>query len=147
MYEILKSAHSGWRYVVLVLLVLALIQALSGWLGKKAYTEANRKMNVFTLIGTHIQVLLGLAVYFMGGWFKANATEAATRYWKMEHLSMMILAVILITIGNSKSKKLKEAAAKHRTIAIFFGIALIIIIGSVFMMVKNVPGRTFFGMS
>ena len=48
MYEILKSAHSGWRYLVLILLVIAVIQALTGWFGKKAYTEGNRKLNVFT---------------------------------------------------------------------------------------------------
>lgn len=144
MYEILKHAHSGWRYIVLVLLLIAVIQGLSGWMGKKVYTEGNRKLNVFTLISAHIQLLLGLAVYFLGGWFKVDMADKAMRYWKVEHLSMMILAIILITIGNSKAKKIADAVAKHRTIAVFFGLALIIILGSIFMMVKNVPGRSFF---
>lgn len=40
MYEILKSAHSGWRYVVLILLLVAVLQAIMGWFGNKSYTKA-----------------------------------------------------------------------------------------------------------
>lgn len=144
---ILKSAHSGWRYVVLLLLIVAVLQALAGWFGKKPYTEGNRKLNVFTLISAHIQLLLGLGVYFLNGWYKMDSSVAMGRYWKMEHISLMILAIILITIGNAKSKKVADAVAKHRTIAIFFGIALLLILVAIFMMVKADPSRTFFGVS
>lgn len=144
---ILKSAHSGWRYVVLLLLIVAVLQALAGWFGKKSYTEGNRKLNVFTLISAHIQLLLGLGVYFLNGWYKMDSSVAMGRYWKMEHISLMILAIILITIGNAKSKKVADAVAKHRTIAIFFGIALLLILVAIFMMVKADPSRTFFGVS
>lgn len=145
--EILKSAHSGWRYLVLILLVLAVIQALSGWFGKKAYTEGNRKLNVFTLISAHIQLLMGLGLYFLNGWYKVDSSVAMGRYWKMEHIAMMILAIVLITVGNSKSKKVTDAVAKHKNIAIFFGLALIFIVAAIFMMVKSDPSRTLFGIS
>lgn len=147
MNEILKSAHSGWRYVVFILLVVAVINALSGWLGKKAYTEGNRKLNVFTLVSAHIQLLLGLVLYFVNGWYKIDSSIAMGRYWKMEHISMMVLAIILITIGNSRSKKVADAVAKHKNIAVFFGLGLIIIIAAILMMVKSDPSRTFFGVS
>ncbi|WP_199140695.1 cytochrome B [Pedobacter sp. ASV12] len=147
MNDILKSAHSGWRYVVFILLVIAVINALSGWLGKKPYTEGNRKLNVFTLVSAHIQLLLGLAVYFLNGWYKIDSSVAMGRYWKMEHISMMILAIILITVGNSRSKKVADATAKHKNIAVFFGLGLLIIIATIFMMVKSDPSRTFFGVS
>ncbi|MBC6111045.1 cytochrome B [Pedobacter fastidiosus] len=147
MYQILKSAHSGWRYIVFALLVIAVIKALSGWLGNKAYTEGDRKLNVFTLISAHIQLLIGLVLYFAGDWYKVDSSNAVGRYWKMEHISMMIIAIVLITIGNSKSKKLTESIAKHRTISVFFGLALILIIVTILLMVKDVPGRSFFGMT
>ncbi len=147
LYGILKSAHSGWRYIVLILLVVALLQAITGWLGKKGYTEGNRKLNVFTLISAHIQFLFGLILYFLSPLTKGPSSEALYRYWKMEHIAVMLLAVILITVGNSKSKKITDGVAKHKTIAIFFGLALILIIGSIFMMVKNDPSRTLFGVS
>jgi Kef-type K+ transport system membrane component KefB len=74
-------------------------------------------------------------------------SDAIYRYYKVEHLSMMIIAIIIITIGNSRSKKLTNAVAKHKTIAIFFGIALLIILGSIFMMTKTDPSKSFFGVS
>jgi hypothetical protein len=148
MNDILKSAHSGWRYVVFLLLIIAVVKALSGWFGNKTYTEGDRKLNVFTLISAHIQLLIGLALYFSEGWYKLSSAGApAVRYFKMEHISMMVIAIILITVGNAKSKKLTEAVAKHRTIAVFFGLALILIIVTILLMVKEVPGRTFFGVS
>jgi low temperature requirement protein LtrA len=147
MYNILRSAHSGWRYVVLILLILAVAQALAGFFGKKDYTEGNRKINVFTLISAHIQLLFGLAVYFLGEWFKMDSSTPMGSYWKMEHLSLMVVAVILITIGNAKSKKVVDSVAKHKTIAIFFGIALLLVLVAIATMVKNDPSRSFFGVS
>jgi len=147
MYSILKSAHSGWRYIVLILLLVAVINALSGWLGKKTYTEGNRKLNVFTLISAHIQFLLGLVLFFLSPLTKLPMSDTIGRYFKAEHTSMMLIAIILITVGNAKSKKVADDVAKHRTIAIFFGLALVIIIVSILMMTKSVPGRSFFGIS
>ncbi|RZK50738.1 MAG: cytochrome B [Pedobacter sp.] len=147
LYDSFKLAHSGWRYVVLILLIIAVVNALSGWLGKKTYTEGNRKLNLFTLISTHIQFLFGIVLYMLSPLTKLPASEAIGRYWKMEHISIMILAVILITIGNSKSKKGATGEAKHKSVAIFFGLALLFIILSIFMMVKYDPSKSFFGMS
>lgn len=145
-YEILKHAHSGWRYVVLILLIFAVIRALLGWMGNQPYGEGNRKLNVFTLISAHLQLLIGLVLYFLSPLTKMGTSEAIGRYWKMEHISMMILAIILITIGNSRSKKVADAQAKHRNITIFFGLALVIILVSIAMMIKYDPSKSWFGM-
>jgi hypothetical protein len=147
MYQILKSAHSGWRYVVIILLVLAFVQALAGWLGKKPYTEGNRKLNVFALISAHIQLLIGLVLYFLGDWFKGDSSIALARYWKMEHISMMIFAIILITVGNARSKRGDDPVVKHRSVALYFGLALVLIVAAVIAMVKADPTRSFFGVS
>ena len=147
MYEILKSAHSGWRYLVLALLVFAVIQALSGWFGKKTYTEGNRKLNVFTLISAHIQLVFGVILYFLSPLTKGPMSEAVYRHWKVEHISMMIIAIVLITIGNAKSKKVTDSVAKHKNIAVFFGIALVLLVVGIFMIVKTGQISSFFGMS
>jgi asparagine N-glycosylation enzyme membrane subunit Stt3 len=145
--EILKSAHSGWRYIVIVLLLVSIATAISGWLGKKPYTEGNRKLNVFTLISAHIQLLLGLILYFMNSWYKVDSSVALGRYWKMEHISMMIFAVILITVGNARSKRFDSALVKHRTIAIYFTLGILIIFGAIMAMVNADPSRSFWGIS
>lgn len=147
MYEILRSAHSGWRYVVILLLLAAFITALSGFTGKKAFTEGNRKLAVFALISSHIQLLMGLLLYFMNDWYKLDSSVASNRYWKMEHITMMAIAVILITVGNAKSKKAIDGVAKHKSIFMFFGIALLIITVAIFLMVKADASRSLFGIS
>lgn len=145
LYEILKSAHSGWRYVVIILLIAAVIQAIIGWTGNKNYTEGNRKLNVFTLISAHIQLLFGLVLYFLSPLTKGPMGEAMYRYWKVEHISMMIIAIVLITVGNAKSKKGIDSKAKHKSIAIFFGLAFIIIVAAIFMMVNSDPSKSLLG--
>ena len=132
-YETLKLIHSGFRYVVLLLIVFALIQSLAGWLGKKSYTEGNRKLNLFAMISAHIQLLLGLLIYFASPLVQLNdmgtvMKDATLRYWTVEHAVMMIIALILITIGHSRSKKAVDGPDKHRNIAIFYGIGAIIVI-------------------
>ncbi|MEH6304921.1 cytochrome B [Olivibacter sp. CPCC 100613] len=140
MYTGLKHLHSGLRYVVLLLLILAIISAISGLTGRKAYTEGNRKLNLFTLISAHIQLLVGLALYAMSSMvtFSDMGTVMKTanlRYWTVEHISMMVLAIILITVGHSKSKKAVDAAAKHKSIAVFYTIALVVILAAIMMAV------------
>ena len=132
-YSIFKAAHSGLRYVVLLLVVLAIIQALAGWLGGKSYTEGNRKLNLFTMISAHVQLLLGLILYFFSPLvrlddFGGAMKEEVARYWTVEHAVMMIIALVLITIGHSRSKKAAQAVEKHRSIAIFYGLGAIIVI-------------------
>uniref|UniRef100_F4C389 Cytochrome B n=1 Tax=Sphingobacterium sp. (strain 21) TaxID=743722 RepID=F4C389_SPHS2 len=140
MYTGLKHLHSGLRYVVLLLLILAIISAISGLAGKKPYTEGNRKLNLFTLISGHIQLLIGLALYAMSSMVTFNDMSnvmktANLRYWTVEHISMMVLAIILITVGHSKSKKAVDASAKHKSIAVFYTIALVIILAAIMMAV------------
>ncbi|WP_442589498.1 cytochrome B [Pedobacter sp. AW31-3R] len=117
-----------------------------GYIGKKPYTEGNRKLNVFALISSHIQLLLGLIIYFMHDWYKGDMSIAIQRYWKVEHLAMMVLAIVLITIGNAKSKKGTNPALKHRSIFLFFGLALLIITAAIINMVNIDLSRHLFGM-
>ena len=138
MDNILFQAHSGFRFIVLILLVIAFIAALAGWMGNKDYTNGNQKINLFTLISAHIQLLIGLGLYFVSPYVKLDDMGGAMkdpnlRFWTVEHALIMILAIVLITVGYSKSKKTLNAAAKHKKIAVFFGIALILIFAGILM--------------
>lgn len=145
MYTFLLKFHSGLRYIVLLLLVLALIQALAGWFGNKTYTEGNRKFNLFAMISAHVQLLTGLILYFYSPFVKFNEMavamkDASLRYWTVEHLAMMIFAVILITVGHARAKKAAEAAPKHRTVAIFYGLALLVILVAIMQSGRPILG-------
>ena len=145
MYQFLFGLHSGIRYIVILLFAVALIMALFGLFGRRSYTEANRKVNLFSMISAHIQLLTGLILYFVSPKVMYSNMAAAMkdpiiRYWTVEHLVMMLFAVILITIGHSRSKKAIDAVNKHRAIALFYGLALLVILLAIYQ-----SGRPIFG--
>ncbi|MVN20188.1 cytochrome B [Mucilaginibacter arboris] len=145
MYPFFKYLHSGFRYIVLILVVAAIIQALLGWLGKKTYTESNRKLNLFALISAHTQLLIGLVLYFLSPLVQfSNATmkDATARYWTVEHLTMMIIAIVLITVGYSRSKKILLPEKKHANIFIFYLLAAIIVIVTLVLSHRGVLGMS-----
>ena len=130
-YTIIKYLHSGLRFVVVILLLVAIITALAGWFGKRTYTNGNRKLNLFAMISAHTQLLVGLLLYFLSPLVQFSSDtmkEPTTRYWTVEHISMMIFAIILITIGYSRSKKAQVPESKHRTIAIFYILAVVVVV-------------------
>ncbi|WP_428328040.1 cytochrome B [Mucilaginibacter sp.] len=134
MYFFIKELHSGFRYIVFILLLVAIIQSLIGWFGKKPYTETSRKLNLFALISAHTQLLIGIVLYFVSPLVQFNSgtmKNETTRYFTVEHWVMMVIAIALITVGYSKSKKKTLAEAKYKTTAIFYIIALLVIVGAI----------------
>lgn len=133
-YSIFRHLHSGFRYIVFVLLIAAIIQSLLGWINRKPYTELNRKINLFTLISAHTQLLIGIVLFFLSPYVQFNSNtmkDDTTRYFTVEHWVMMLIAIILITIGYSKSKKIVMPESKHRTVALFYLIAFLIIVAAI----------------
>jgi len=53
------------------------------------------------------------------------------RYWTLEHLVMMLFAIALITVGHSRSKKIAAPEGKHRAIAIFYLLAVLVIVAAI----------------
>lgn len=138
MYTGLLHLHSTLRYVVLILLVVAVIKALINWQGKKDFRPGDKKIYLFTLIATHIQLLVGLVLYFVSpivdqvyADFGAAMKNAMLRFWGIEHFVVMLIAIILITIGYSSSKRVAVAVAKHKRVAIFYLIGLVLILISI----------------
>ena len=125
-YNALKHAHSGWRWVVLILLLYAIYNAFNKKRNSIDYTQGDRKINMFTMVACHIQLLMGLIMYFMNEGIMAAWSNlgmvmkiAPARHMVIEHLFGMLIALTLITIGHSKSKKLTESKAKHNKIFVF----------------------------
>jgi uncharacterized membrane protein len=145
MYSTLFGLHSGLRYIVLLLLVVAILLALIGLFGKKPYSEMNRKVNLFAMIFTHTQFLVGLILYFFSPMVNySNMAEAmsnaTTRYWTVEHSVMMLFAIVLITVGHSRSKKAKDAVNKHRAIALYYGLAVLVILVAIYQSGRPILG-------
>jgi len=143
MYNFLLHLHSGFRYVVMVFLLAAILVAFVGWFGKKSYTDGNRKLNLFTMISAHTQFLIGLILYFVSPYVQFTSVtmkDTTLRYWTMEHLVMMLFAIVLITVGHSRSKKIVLHDAKFRAVAIAYSLALLVIVAAILQ-----SGRALFG--
>ena len=134
----MKEIHSYWAYVVLLILIVAVINTLRGVIQKKEFTDKDLRIGLFALIVSHMQLLIGFGWYFMSPWFKALKTNGAAvmsdkgvSLLAIEHPITMILAIVLVTIGWSKHKKKAEALAKFKTLAIFYGLALLLMLSRI----------------
>jgi NADH:ubiquinone oxidoreductase subunit 2 (subunit N) len=129
--EILVRTHSGLRWIVLGLLVYALFNACTK---KDSYEKSDRLLNMLTMVSLHIQLVIGLILYFTSskvsfveGWMKSPSL----RFYGMEHILLMIIAIVIVTIGHGKAKRAAENVKKHKTIALFYTIGLILILASI----------------
>ena len=134
--------HSSVRYIVLILVIILIVRSLMGWMNKSEFTGTDNKISLFTLIATHTQFLLGLILYFVSPFvvFSGERDRMST-YWTFEHISMMIVAIALITAGRNTMKKLADGPSKHKRLFIFNTIAAVIVIAAIAM-----SKRGFFGL-
>jgi NAD/NADP transhydrogenase beta subunit len=133
MDNFIQKFHSGWAYLALLLLVFAVVNSFIGMSSKKEFTAKDRKIALFALIGTHLQLLVGLILYFVSEvGFKqlsgAAMKNSELRLTVLEHPLINIIAIALITIGWIKHKKATTGEAKFKSIAIFFGLGLVLIL-------------------
>ncbi|MEN9570463.1 MAG: hypothetical protein RL172_1694 [Bacteroidota bacterium] len=135
--QIVLILHSLLRWAVLLFGALTLVNSLGGVFKKRLYTESDNKSNLFFMISCDIQLLLGLVLYFSNGWFGRlkdlgnNLKEPYTRFFTMEHMSMMLLAWVLVHIGRASVKRAATDAAKHKKMLLFFGLAFVLILASI----------------
>ena len=138
MYIGLLHLHSALRYVVVILLIVAILKAFAGWFGNKSYTEGDRKLALFTMISVHLQLVIGLILYFISPVVQsaladmgAAMQDTELRFWAVEHISTNIIGIILITIGYSTAKRASVDKAKFMRTAILYLIGFVLIMSAI----------------
>lgn len=138
MYTILLSLHSLIRWLVLSSLLFAILSSYRGWLLSKPYLKFDNSVRHVTATVAHIQLVLGIGLYFISPVvayflhnFRTAVHERAIRFFGMEHITMMLVGIIIITVGSVKAKRKKTDKEKFKTAAIWFTVALLIILSSV----------------
>lgn len=138
MYTGLQHAHSYIAFAALILLIVASINAIIGMSSNKEFKDGDRKLSLFALIFTHTQLLIGIVLYFVSPMvqtFKLPMGEvmknADLRLYAIEHPLINIIAVVLITIGWSRHKKMTTSKAKFKSIAIMFALGTILILSRI----------------
>ena len=139
MYTGLLHTHNMFRWLVLITLVIAVVFAFIGWLKKREWSKKDNTTGLLLTIFMDIQFLVGIIMYA----FVSPVTKAAfndfgaamknddLRFYAVEHILMMLIALVLVHIGRAKSKKTSAPWKKHRAAAIFYGISLLLILAAI----------------
>jgi len=139
MYTAIQHLHSYWAYLVLLIVVLATFNAIVKLAGKKPFVAHDFRISLFALIVMHLQLLIGLVLYFVSPYFSAFSDQGmgnimkneTLRLYLIEHPTTMILAIVFITIGYSKHKKKLSSSKKFKTLSIFYTIALLLLLSRI----------------
>lgn len=125
----MKHLHSTLAIILLIALLVSIIITISNLASNKPY---NRKIALIGLISAHLQLVIGVIYYFVMKFPSmisgAAMKDSVLRFKVIEHPLTMIIAIILITMGYSKSKKLIDASKANKTVATFYIIALILVL-------------------
>ncbi len=150
MYAFFVAFHNITRWLVLILGVWAIYRAVSGWFGQKEWQAADRKAGLFFTISIDIQLLLGFLLYFVYSEWGLKAIiskgmafvmgQSEYRFFAVEHLTFMILAVVLAHVGNALTKKVTESHAKFKRAALWFGLTLVVILAGIPWYRPLIPG-------
>ncbi len=139
MYTGLLHTHNLFRWLILIIAIIAIFSAFAGWFGKKEWKKQDNLLGLLLTIFIDIQFLTGIILYaFVSPLTKAAFADfgaamknADLRFYAVEHLAVMILALAIMHIGRSKSKKAVIPEKKHKTAAIFYTIGLILILSGI----------------
>lgn len=139
MYTGFLHLHDTLRWLLLIVTIVTLIKYFSGWFAAKPWTKADNLLGIIFTSLMDIQLLTGLVLYFFlspvtklaFADFGAAMKDSGLRFYAVEHISMMVVAVALVHIGRAKSKKIKVDRKKFKTAAIFFLIALVVTLAAI----------------
>ncbi|MEY3946034.1 MAG: hypothetical protein RJB03_740 [Bacteroidota bacterium] len=136
----LLHLHNLLRWIIVVLLLLSIVKAYNGWKGNKSFSAGDAKIWLFTMIASHITLLLGLYQWLMGRYglltFEIPAGSSRMkdpfiRFFQVEHPVSMLLAILFITLGRGMAKKDLSDSLKYRQAFVYFFVALLLLLAAV----------------
>ncbi|MCX7987770.1 MAG: hypothetical protein N2662_12605 [Bacteroidales bacterium] len=151
MYTLLLQSHSLLRYALLIFIVATLIKAFWGLRNNLVFDRIADKLSFFTVLAAHLQFLTGIILYWISPILKWGRSYSGSwmsdtflRYWMLEHLVGMLVAIVFITLGRILTKKTSIDVQKYKRLFLFFLLALILIIIMIPWPFRPVIGRSWF---
>lgn len=135
MYTGLLHLHRTTGIITLILVLAAALYFGYRHFTKKPFQAASKKIALFTMIAAHLQLVLGLILYFISPLVNTALADmgkamkdAALRFWAVEHLSTMLIGIVFITLGYSLSKRATTDTARNKKAFIFFSLGLLAVV-------------------
>ena len=152
MYTGLLHTHSLLRWIMLILLVMTVVRSYNGWKSKRSFTPGDKKLSLFTLIFSHVQLLIGFLLYMVSPIVQsamedmgAAMKDPILRFYAVEHILVMIIAILVITVGNAMAKRAANDTDRFKKIFTYFFIGLVLILISIpWPFLKTGLGRGWF---
>ena len=150
-YTITLFLHSWNRWLILVAGFLVIAAAIKGLSARAEYSTFQRKWSLIFLSSLHLQLLVGLLMYFV---FSPVTTQALSnfgaamkdpvlRFWSVEHAFVNIIAIALAQTGSILVKRSTGSAAKHKRTLIWTAIAMLLILSMIPMGIMGVARPLF----
>lgn len=150
-YSLLLFFHSLFRWLVLSGLLYALFRAVRGWVGRRTFAALDNKVRHITATLAHVQLIIGYVLYFnspLVQWFRSHFRDAVRQlpvvFFGLIHIILMTLAITFITIGSAVAKRRNTDLEKFRTMTLWYGVALAIILLAIPWPFSPLAKRPFF---
>ena len=137
-YSVFLVIHNALRWLVLGSLLATLVSSYRGWLGSRPYTSGAQTLRVVATSIAHTQLLAGVYLYTISPvikyyWKAKPGFDAAPEFsfFGLIHISLMLTAIIVLTIGSSTAKRLTTDRQKFKTTAVYFTIGLVLILTAI----------------
>ena len=134
MHPALLFAHNTLRWLILGVGVLAIVKAAQGLKGDRSYLPA-RRLGVIFMASLHAQLLTGLLLFVVSPLvlsamsdMKATMADASARFFIAEHPTLMVIAVVVMTIGSIVAKNAADDAARHRKLLAFTAVTMLLLL-------------------
>ncbi len=135
---ILQSLHNLTRWALVLLGLIVIVRGFTGWLRGRRFNKDDNRFGMLYTSFFDVQFLLGVILYFSKGWFGvltadfASAMRAAgTRFFAIEHLLLMFIALVVAHIARSRSRKVSDDTLKHRWAALGYGASFVLMLAAV----------------
>ena len=139
MCALVKIVHSYWTFLTLIIIAIAVLNAIHGKVYGKIFRVNDLRISLFGIIFSLIQLLIGFILYFISPWFDKWSSmgigiikNEESRFYLVEYPITNILAILLINIGWSLHKRQSESSKKFIRIALFYGFGFVFLISIIF---------------
>jgi hypothetical protein len=139
MYGTVLLLHSLVRWLVLLTGLLAVLRGISGWRSRRTWTIPDERAGFWFITTLDLQFVLGLLLYvalspithaaFQD--FGAAMQDKVARFWAVEHITGMVIAITLAHIGRARIHRSGNDQRRHKLAVIFFTLALLVILASI----------------
>ena len=146
----LLHLHNVLRWVILLLLLIAILRHITA--GIRPFNRTDRNVGLWLLIFADIMLIIGFYQWYTSPLGlesiqnngSAVMKDRVARFWAVEHMAGMLIAIILIHVGRSYAKKAVPDTTKHKRTAVYLILALLIILISIPWPFREGIGRPWF---